>query len=211
MFSNDDITGNLDTWLTLPNQGEFLAYDAWGNKAYRGKTEGGKLHLVLEKGNAIIISFGSEIPEGTPDFLYEKERKPLELKFDIYVKEPEKGDTDFRLYAAESGLIDISAPDRMPRFSGEVLYKTTFTPTPGFNVLDLGEVGETAEVSLNGELVGVRVNAPYKFDISSAKEGENTLEIRVLSNPGHLRRDGLSAFIWIPPTGILGDINECKY
>ena len=211
MFSSDETTGKIDTWLTLPNRGEFLVYDAWGNKAYRGETEGGKLHLVLEKGNAIIIAFGSEIPEGTPEFLYEKEKQPIDIKFDIYVKEAEKGDTEFKLYAENSGLIDISAPDRLPHFSGEVLYKGKFNAVPGFNVLDLGEVGETAEVKLNGVPVGVRVNSPYKFSISSAKEGENELEILVRSNPGHLRRDRLSSFIWIPPTGILGDISLCKY
>lgn len=211
MFSSDETTGKIDTWLTLPNRGEFLVYDAWGNKAYRGETQGGKLHLVLEKGNAIIIAFGSEIPEGTPEFLYEKEKQPVDIKFDIYVKEAEKGDTEFKLYAENSGLIDISAPDRLPHFSGEVLYKGKFNSVPGFNVLDLGEVGETAEVKLNGVPVGVRVNSPYKFSISSAKEGENELEILVRSNPGHLRRDRLSSFIWIPPTGILGDISLCKY
>lgn len=211
MFSSDDTLGTTDTYLTLPNRGEFLAYDAWGNKCYRGETEGGKLHLVLEKGNAIIIAFGSDIPNGIPELEYEKERKPIDLKFDIYIKEPEKGDTDFKVYAQNSELIDISAPGRLTRFSGEVLYKTTYTPTEGFNVLDLGEVGETAEVILNGKSVGVRVNAPYKFDVSSAKQGENTLEIYVRSNPGHLRRDIFSAYIWVPPTGILGDIFECKY
>ncbi len=123
MFSSDETTGTIDAWLTLPNRGEFLAYDAWGNKAYRGETEGGKLHLVLEGGNAIIISFGSDIPEDTPELVYEKERKALDIKFDIYVKEAEKGDTEFKLYAENSGPVDISAPDRMPHFSGEVLYK----------------------------------------------------------------------------------------
>lgn len=211
MFYNDAITDTIDAWLTLPCQGEFLVYDAWGNKCYRGETENGKLHLVLEKGNAIIIAFGSHIPPETPAFCYEKERKPLDLTFDIYIKQAEKGDTEFKLYEKNSKPIDISAPDRMPHFSGEVLYKTTFTPTAGFNVLDLGEVGETAQVTLNGNPIGVRVNAPYKFDISSANPGENTLEILVRSNPGHARRDNFSAYIWIPPTGIIGDIYQCKY
>jgi len=100
----------------------------------------------------------------------------------------------------------------MPRFSGEVKYQTTFREEKGYTVLDLGEVGETAEVWLNGEYLGARINAPYKFSLIPAlQEGENQLTVVVKSNLGNRRRDRFSRFIQIPPTGIMGDIALCRY
>ncbi len=47
-------------------------------------------------------------------------------------------------------------------------------------VLDLGRVRGTAEVKVNGHNAGVRVLAPYRFDVQPfLHEGENTLEITV--------------------------------
>ena len=210
MFSNDSIHSTIDTWLTLPDKGEFLVYDAWGNKCYKGNTIDNKLHLILEKGNAVIIVFGNTIQENVPDFKYESKRKSLNLKFDISLKSFDEN--NFTDYAENSPCIDITAPDRLPHFCGEIMYKTLFTPTKGYSVIDLGGVGETAEVWLNGKHIGTRVNTPYKFDISSADyEKENILEIKVRSNLAHKNRDWFSGFIWIPPTGVLGEISECKY
>ena len=81
-----------------------------------------------------------------------------------------------------------------------------------FNVIDLGQVGEVAQVWLNGKSLGTRINAPYKFSMEGAlKDGENHLEIIVKSNLAHKRRDYMSGFMQIPPTGIMGEICLCKY
>jgi len=204
MFSNDAVCDTLNTYITLPQNGEYLMYDAWSNKYFRGNAENGKLHLILEKGNAVIIAFGSDIPENTPDIRYEKERIPLDIRPDIYL--------NGELYKKSSELHDITAPDANPDFYGEIIYKTEFIAKDGFTVLDLGDVGETAEVWLNGEYAGCRINAPYKFDISKAyTEKANSLEIKVRSNAGHIERDVFSNFIWLPPTGITGMVSLCKY
>ena len=212
IFSNEGVTQTLDVHLDLGYEGEFVIYDPWENKCYKTETRAGLFHLVIEKGNALIAVLRDDVPENLPELKYEKERKTLPLLFDVYLKDKENGDCDFRLYAEKTAPFDITAPGRIPDFSGEILYKTTFVPTPEYNVIDLGQVGETAEVWLNGEYLGVRVNAPYKFDISKAyPDKENTLEIKVSSNPGHRRKDSLSKFIWVPPTGIIEDISLCKY
>ena len=47
-------------------------------------------------------------------------------------------------------------------------------------MLDLGQVGDVADVLVNGQPVGVAWKAPYRLDIGSAvKSGRNELEIRV--------------------------------
>ena len=71
-------------------------------------------------------------------------------------------------------------------FSGHGTYtKTIMAPSDwskgGASVwLDLGDVKNVAEVSLNGKPLGIAWKAPYRIDLSPAlHEGSNTLEVRV--------------------------------
>jgi len=71
-------------------------------------------------------------------------------------------------------------------FSGAATYRKTFeVPAAWLNgrhplMLNLGEVRELAEVSLNGRSLGITWHPPYKVDMASAvKSGANTLEIKV--------------------------------
>lgn len=210
VFSNEDLYGHVDAVLTLPQSGECLIYEPFDNRCYRGLAKDGRLHLKLERGNLLIILFDQKPHNGIEAFRHEAERRPLAALFDIAVRN--EGDRAFSPLATASPLFDISAPDRLPRFSGEIRYTARFTAQSGFTVLDLGQVGETAEVWLNGQYLGARINAPYKFSLRDALcEGENQLEILVRSNLGHRRRDHLSRFIQIPPSGILGDVCLCRY
>ena len=210
-FLNEDIHGDVDACLTLPQDGQCLVYEPWDNRCYRSSAPEGKLKLHLEKGNLLLFVFGGEVDSALPVLPTPKAATPLQLRFDLWAKD--EGEAEFRLLAEDAPLFDVTAPDRMPKFSGELLYKTTFTAMEDATVLDLGFVGETAEVTLNGEALGVRINAPYKFDLSKALvPGQNRLEILVRSNPAHRRYDdGLSCFSHIPPTGILGPISLCRY
>lgn len=70
-------------------------------------------------------------------------------------------------------------------FSGIATYSTNFTAPRGWQRgqplrLDLGEVREIAEVTVNGQPAGYAWHAPYAVDIGQvAKPGKNTLTIRV--------------------------------
>ena len=122
------------------------------------------------------------------------------------------GDKDFTFFKKTDEYIDISAPENISDFCGEVLYKTQFIKKDGFDVIDFGEVGETLQVWLNGEYLGCRVNKPYKFSIKNAyTDKKNDFEILVRSSMAHKNRDLHSHFLWVPPTGILGEVSECKY
>lgn len=70
-------------------------------------------------------------------------------------------------------------------FSGTATYSQNFM-LPGWvrpgqpMVLDLGTVGDVAEVRVNGVLVGTAWKAPYRLDISQAvKRGTNVVEVKV--------------------------------
>jgi len=69
-------------------------------------------------------------------------------------------------------------------YSGTAVYTRTFVwnpPSPGGRAwLDLGEVAEIAEVTLNGQVCGVAWTVPYRVEITRALcTGENHLEVRV--------------------------------
>ena len=72
----------------------------------------------------------------------------------------------------------------LKHYSGGIRYGRTFSLTSdqlkGQSTLDLGRVGATCEVHLNGKYVGTEIAPPYRFDISEhLEEGDNRLEILV--------------------------------
>lgn len=210
LFSNEDVYNDLDAEITLKQSGTCLFYDPWDNKYYKGSAENGKLRLRLEKGNMIFVVFGCEVPSDAPKMTYETKREELPITFEIAIKN--EGDSDFKVIADNSPCFDISAPNRYPNFSGEIRYRAEFDSVGDFDVIDLGQVGEIAEVYLNGEYLGARINAPYKLSMKNAvKSGKNELEIIVKSNLAHRRPDWFSSYMQIPPSGILGEISLCKY
>ncbi len=210
LFSNEGVYTDINAQISLKQAGECLIYEPWDNKCYREEAPNGILDLTLEKGNMFFVIFGDEVPKSLPKLKKETERMCLDVPFDISVCE--EGESEYRKIATNSSLFDISAPDKYPEFSGTVRYESTFTANYSFDVIDLGQVGEVAEVWLNDKYLGARINSPYKFSMKDAiKKGENKLRVVVTSSLGHRRRDWLSSYMQISPTGILGDISLCKY
>lgn len=210
LFSNEAIRGCVDATLTLAQKGECLIYDPWDNRCYRANAPEGKLSLRIEQENMLFVIFGEQITENIPTYSWEAERIALPLRFEIAVRE--EGEDSYHTVATDAACFDLSAPGHMTEFSGYVRYRADFMAVDGFSVLDLGQVGEVAEAWLNGKPVGARITAPYKFDLADAlRDGMNHLEVIVTANLAHRRRDGLSSFIQIPPTGILGEIALCRY
>lgn len=210
LFSNEAIYGNIDATISLPQSGKCLIYEPWENKCYQDEARDGRLNLCLEGGNMLFVSFGDEIPSDIPFFKTEAQRQELSLKFDISIKDEDE--VEFHRIATNSKCIDITAPDMLPHFSGSIRYEATLDVNDDFDAIDLGVVGEVAELWLNDKYIGARINAPYKFGISHAlKKGENKLVAIVTPNLAHRRRDEFSSYLQIPPSGILGDVFLCKY
>lgn len=74
--------------------------------------------------------------------------------------------------------------DGIKYFSGTATYTHAFElneiPSDGKLILDLGEVKDIAEVSLNGKVLGTLWKTPFVIDISGAVQtGENDLELKV--------------------------------
>lgn len=210
LFSNEDIFNTVNLKIKLKQAGECLIYEPWDNKCYRGAATEGVLDLTLEKGNMLFVIFGDEIPENTPKMKKETAKKRINASFDISLLY--EGEEIAQKIASTEKLFDITAPDKYPEFSGKVIYESVFEGDLDYNAIDLGQVGEVAEVWLNGVYLGARINAPYKFSMKDAlRTGENRLKVVVTANLGHRRRDWLSSYMQIPPTGLVGNIYFSKY
>ncbi|MBN1185193.1 MAG: glycosyl hydrolase family 2 [Bacteroidales bacterium] len=89
----------------------------------------------------------------------------------------------------DTALFDWKNNQQLKFSSSEAVYTATFQWQQSVKdkhfFLDLGKVCYTAEVHLNGQLVGKRIYAPYLLDITSfLKQGTN--EITVHLTPGQL-------------------------
>lgn len=103
------------------------------------------------------------------------------------------GPVTFTLGTAGRMLLGDWAAQGITAYSGGVSYSQAITVpdaaangAPGLRiVLDLGRVRGTAEVKVNGNLVGARVLSPYRFDITDALHtGENQIEVAVFNTLG---------------------------
>ncbi len=82
----------------------------------------------------------------------------------------------------------------------------------GIQVLDLGMVGETAALWVNGELIGRRICPPYRFELTGIlRAGDNTVEIEVANTLVQQMKDRLSRYMQIAPSGLLGPVVLERY
>ena len=86
---------------------------------------------------------------------------------------------------AKLAPLNESSDPGVKYFSGEATYARSFNLPKRAKAgqplwLDLGQVGDLAEVRVNGQLVGAVWHAPYRLDIGKAvKKGANTIEVKV--------------------------------
>lgn len=81
--------------------------------------------------------------------------------------------------------LSVQADPGVRYFSGVATYTRSFDAPRGWRAgaplwLDLGQVGDLAEVRVNGQSVGTAWHAPYRIDIAkAARRGRNRLEVQV--------------------------------
>ncbi len=105
---------------------------------------------------------------------------PWEISFPSGMGAPEKIMTD----SLESWT--VNGNEGVKYFSGTALYTKTFEALKSWLkdrtklILDLGKVGDIAEVSINGTALGILWKAPFQADITGLlRKGTNKLEIKI--------------------------------
>ena len=210
MFSNEDVTV-IDTEIRLRGfeGGDYVLYDAFENKAVRRHSDDGRIPLVLAPNNMLVLAIGSEVGAYDGRLICEMTDTSEELKptWNIEVC-TEQELPNYRQYKVTDLLCDITGPGELPDFTGNVRYTAEIILEKGkHRIIDLGNVGQTAEVKLNGKYIGTRIYAPYRFDISDAvKDGKNVLEVVTANTCVFEERDQFSRFMLIRPTGLLGPV-----
>ena len=99
---------------------------------------------------------------------------------------PERSGAPSKLHLDSLSAWTASADTGVKYFSGTAVYAKTFDmakeyPAAGQPAyLDLGRVGDIAEVMLNGVIIDTLWKAPYRADISKAlRKGKNVLQVKV--------------------------------
>jgi hypothetical protein len=105
---------------------------------------------------------------------------PWDLSFQPNLGAPEK------IQLADLSSWTVNTNDGVKYFSGTATYERSLQARPDWFrsgtriLLDLGKVGDVADVSINGRDLGVLWKPPYRIDVTdSLKSGENRLEIKV--------------------------------
>ena len=187
-------------------QGVF--YYPWENTIKKARLEEDSLDLHLFPGELkIFISDERDLNmlEDLEPCFKRKNRRLLELEFNISIWENDQ----FELYCQNSKLINLAKKKFLPRYSGKILYETTFqlSGSESYWWIDLGIVGETAELWVNDIYCGACISKPYLFNVKFAlKEGKNRIRIETIVNMAYKERDEFSKYFPLPPSGILGPV-----
>ena len=112
-------------------------------------------------------------------------------------------------------LGDWSRNGILHNYSGGVKYQKTITLTAeeaaAIKALDLGKVIATAELSINGKKVGVRVAPPWQLDVSGLLVvGENTIEVTVYNTLSNHYQTIHNLYRGEPTSGLLGPVRLMK-
>jgi hypothetical protein len=217
MLFNEHPEETLNTRVILPGEGVWLRYDAFGNTLERigeGRNYAHALTLrAYESAVLLRIPSGDEAnypigPGKTAPASETASRliEPTEWHVSLATAQDYPV---FKPWGTLTSLRNISSRDLLPRFSGTMKYECQVRDeeAAGSVWLDLGQVYETAQVWINGREAGVRLCAPYVWDISEFwQQGANELTVEVTNTLVKDQQDWFSKFVQQEPSGLLGPV-----
>ena len=207
MFFNEDSVNTARARVTLPVQGKFARLRMIEDGAYTDETADGAVTLELVPGQSEILVFGGEQID-LPALPKPQKATLLTPTYRIDLADAEDLDA-FYAYKTTDTLVNITGALEKPAFSGRMRYTFTLPldQVPENALLDLGRVGHTARVWVNGQDVGIRITAPYAFPVGKyLQAGENEITVEVANTLVGKVRDGFSHNMPIPPSGLLGPV-----
>ncbi|MBR4902749.1 MAG: hypothetical protein IKZ46_17550 [Victivallales bacterium] len=210
-FVNESTTDVVDTKVVVPCSGDYLVLDVLEEKVFRGKTATGIVPLNLAPYESCVVVFGAMTNAEWKAFLPEHEwNTACEVKPKFKISLADADDLSaFKPYVTTDKLFNVTGKDHEIGFSGVVRYEGSLKlkAEQTTAVLDLGVVGQTAHVWLNGVDLGLRVCPPYRYDLKGiAKVGQNDLRIEVANTLANKVRDHFSYFMQLTPSGLLGPV-----
>jgi hypothetical protein len=209
MFFNESFADHAQTTAHLPARGSFARLRLLEDVAVADATTDGAVALDLLPGQSEILVFGDAAglpPAPSPP----AKCQTLHPTFTIETADSENL-AEFKPYGVTDSLFNICTPDRNPSFAGKVRY--TFSLDADESLvgsaawLDLGRVGQTARLWINGTDAGIRIAPPYRFAVGHLlKAGANDIVVETAGTLARKVRDKFSVFLQLPPEGLLGPI-----
>ncbi len=210
LLFNEGIEKTIRTQVALQTNCRPIYYDAFENRAYPAEytVKDGKttVWLTLPPFGAVVLALE---PNPCPDLsplpvlghpFAQLDHNRWQVSLATAEQYPHFSPTE-----TISGPENLSAPGKLPRFSGTIRYETTFEGVA--KGLDLGTVGEIAQVWVNGHDCGIRCQKPYAFEIDKyVQNGNNKLVIEVTNTLVYQIRDRMSAFVAMGPSGLCGPV-----
>ena len=193
--------------VKLPVNGNYLRLRLLNDDIVKMNTADGEIAVSLKAGESEILYFG-EFDSETFESPYKTANSVNpDLKWDISLKETGI-DTEFKPYLKESSLVNITGKNGVQNFSGEIKYVTKLNiEKNGKYLLDIGKVGHTARLCVNGKDLGIRISEPYEWDITKAvATGENTVEITAANTLVNRIHDRFSIYLQLLPSGVSGPV-----
>jgi hypothetical protein len=210
MLFNEDTVSPAETMVRFPCSVPGLKIDLLNGRS-SAIQESRAVKIALSPYQSVIYAFGTDL--GTPNYTEGNHvrAEALDLAWDIELYEMGTGSLDgtFKPYKKGVPLRNITGAGEQPEFSGRIRYRSEFTleKAESAQSLDLGLVGHTAKLWLNGRDCGMAIAPPYTFDIrDAAREGINTLELEAANTLAQTIKDRFSFYLPLPPSGVLGPI-----
>lgn len=202
---NEDYAKAVDTRIHFPACGKYVKASLLENTFRSACTEDGNVDIKLLPNESLFLIFGEDT--AFPEEITYTKKEVLHPTFSLALADY-RNPWKFEHYGSFDTFFNVTSPRHRPDFSGKMKYVFSFDSEASAHAqLDLGTVGEVAELTLNGIDCGIRIAKPYRFDISSAlKEGKNVAEIIVSNHLGYALRDQFSYNMQNAPSGILGEI-----
>ena len=204
MFFNEDPINTIKFTVKTGLVGNANIYDVMAGKQYSYDSNG-TLKLTLAPYESVIVIY--EQDRGFKPYTYyldlDAKKVNGSVKVDLYnYKDMTKLTESF----TQENIDAISS--KYPTFSGKIVYTGEFkakkTETA---ILAFENVGENAELILNGVNCGMRPCKPFSFDVSKAlKAGNNTYELVVRTTLANAIKDAVSVHTPLEPTGASGDV-----
>lgn len=208
MLFNESTTETVDTIVQFPCAGVYRQLDLLndGEREWSGISGEEGIPITLTPYESTVILFGSGVGSARCAPMQFEAPTALSIEWKISLQETGVSD-EFLPLTAVTMLPNITGPAWRPNFSGVIRYEGSFLWDKGTATLDLGEVGQTAHVKLNGEDLGLRICKPYRYDVGHAlQQGVNQIVVEIANTLVHRCKDRFSAFLPIPPSGLMGPV-----
>jgi hypothetical protein len=187
---------NFDRWIALNRPAASIAVlDPLTGKSGLAPTDDmGQFHLQLAPGESVIVrAFANEKVSGPAWIYWRTNGQPMEITGRWNVKFITGGPT----LPADSQITKLASWTTFPdtnaqAFAGTAKYQITFdVPNSAGKQfeLNLGDVRQSARVTLNGKDYGTLITPPFRVMVDNLKPTGNDLEVEVTSVAANRIRD----------------------